>query len=69
MRLGTQQRHVLTVASNARAGLPIYPTNKAQERVCDRLVAANLLRLDGPKKKYVTPCYHITDAGRSALSD
>ncbi len=65
MRLGPRQKHVLEAAANARGGLPIYPQDKADERVCDGLVRRGLLRLDGPKKNYVTPCYQITDDGRA----
>lgn len=68
MRLGEQQRHILTVAANARGGLPIYPQDRAQEQACDRLVEQGLLRIDGPKERYVTPCYQITNEGRQALT-
>jgi len=67
--LGKQQVHVLSVAANATIGIPIYPQDRAQERVCDSLVKRGLLKLDGLKKKYVTPCYHITDGGRRIYNE
>lgn len=65
MRLGIRQKRILEIAANARGGSPIYPQDRADEHVCDGLVRRGLLRLDGPKENYVTPCYQITDDGRS----